>query len=105
ALGNGAYPRSAHRAWPSFSAHETNFTSSRPLPASLYCLWSNSQVKVEIGYAAGSSELVMDTRKSVSGPMPFIAPAAAAVTLSNVGATNFPALFLPDPTGSLFFTA
>jgi len=47
----------------------------------------------------------MDTRKSVFGPIPCIAPAAAAVMLSSAGVMNLPALLRTLPAGSLLAIA
>ena len=54
-----------------------------------------------MGYALSPSGLVIDTRKSVPGPMALIAPAAAAVMLSRSGVMNLPALLRTLPAGSL----
>ena len=70
------------------------------MAASSYCLCSRNQVKLATGYAASPSGLVIDTRKSVFGPISFMAPAAAAVMLSSEAATNFPALLRTLPAGS-----
>jgi len=55
-------------------------------------LMQQQPVKVEIGYAWAPDEFVMETRKSVFGPMSFIAPVAAAVTASRVGVIQLPEL-------------
>ena len=64
---------------------------------------TNSQVKLEIGYAPLPAAFVMDTRKS-SG-MLAAAAAAAAVTLARSAVTNSPAAFLTEPYAILFCTA
>src|SRR5207237_9154319 len=47
-LGRGAYPSGSALAWPSVSAHQTNFTRAVALAASSYCLGSSSQVKLAV---------------------------------------------------------
>lgn len=64
---------------------------ARALAASGLSGRTSSQVKLAIGYAAGSGESVMDTRKSVSSANS--APAAAAEADSSVGVTSTPARF------------
>jgi len=69
-LGSCAYPSCGPLAWPSPSAHQTNWTRARAFAVSLYDLCNSNQVKVEIGYAWAPDEFVMETRKSVFGPCP-----------------------------------
>src|SRR5947208_1112153 len=104
-LGRGAYPSGSVRAWPSVSAHQTNFTRAVAFAASSYCLWSRSHAKLAMRYALSPSWLVIDTRKSVPAPIVFIAPAAAAVMLWSSGVMNLPALLRTLPAGSLLIMA
>src|SRR6185295_4813027 len=104
-FGSGAYPSSGALAWPSVSAHHANCTSARAFAVSLYDLCSSSHVKVEMGYACGPAELVIETRKSVLGPMSFIAPAAAAVTDASDGAIQLPELLRRVANGILLISA
>src|SRR2546422_5026078 len=78
-----------------------NFTSAPAFAASSCSLRSKNHVELAIGYAFSPSGFVMDTRKSVLGPIACIAPAAAAVMLSSAGVMNLPALLRTLPAGSL----
>ena len=62
-------------------------------------------MKLAAGYARGPAELVMDTRKSVFGPMSFMAPAAAAVTDARLGVIQLPEPLRTVPNDILLISA
>src|SRR5256885_9317518 len=85
------------------SIQRTKSSKALEFSAERGTLGSSSQVKDEIGYASAPGGLVIETRKSVSGPR--LADAPAGVTLSSVGSTKAPVAVCSRATGRLLEVA